>query len=293
MIHLRWSKVPLLVLLCISGSTSDLLAEPPVVASLWEEATLVHLLTPALADSLHINLTSQYDVRGSQQVFLLTSNGNLFDLSRRRLMLTEVAPDMTSFTISERLLVTVSGGLLGWYEDGKIRQRIRLPMARMQVVAGSGQRLYLYGHQKDRSRVFLLEDDKVLPLIETSRGTISALTVIGERVFFAINNEIYTVSRGERPGLVFLATGETAIRSLAADPRAGLLYFSAGETIYAMRAGVAVSVMKGLKGYLRYSKDGLFVLDPARKRLVKVVGLEKLTINPGADTTPLQNKFKE
>jgi hypothetical protein len=269
--------------------------EAPVVAAAWEDATLVHLLSPSLAESVGLKPLTEFEVVDGLQVILLTSDGNLFDLTRRLPLPAKTPLQVTSFAVSEGLLVAVRNGRLGWYEDGEIRERIELPSKGMRVVAGKKQRLYLYGPRERGSVVYLLEEGKVLPLLETPQGTISAFTAIGERVFFAIDNAIYTAARGDRPGLLFIATGEQSIRSLAADPVAGLLYFSTGDTVYAMRAGVAISVLRGLAGVLRYSGNALFVLDPDRKRLVKVLGLEKLTTVSGGATAPATppGAFKE
>jgi hypothetical protein len=72
-----------------------------------------------------------------------------------------------------------------------------------------------------------------------------------------------------------------------------MVYFSAGESVYAMRAGVAITILRGMAGYLRYSGSVLAILDPVRKRLVKITGLEKLThvTEPGKSLQPA--KFKE
>jgi hypothetical protein len=67
--------------------------------------------------------------------------------------------------------------------------------------------------------------------------------------------------------------------------------------IYAMRAGMAISILRGLEGTLRYAGDALYVLDPWQRSLVKLQGLEKLlelgagADQSGADAPPAQ--FKE
>lgn len=274
-------------------SPGSVAAEDAVVASLWEPATLVHLLTPGLADALQLQLTPHFEVLDGREVILLAQGGKLFNLSRRQYMAT-TSRGITSLALSAGVLVTIQDNRLGFYREGAIRDQIELPRSEMRVVAGSKTRLYLYGSHGGGSTVYLLDEGNVLPLLEIQRGIISALTAIGERVFFAVDNVIYAVAKGEQASLVFVATGEQNVLSLVADPLAGVLYFSAGETVYAMRAGVAISILRGLAGFLRYSKNALFVLDPERRRLVKILGLEKLTAEVGTPQTPLSpGTFKE
>lgn len=255
--------------------------------AVWDQATLVDLLAPPLAQHLGLEPSREFGVVDGQEVILLTRDGSLFDLSQQHALPATAPLRIDSFTVSAGLLVTIRGDRVGWYEDGEVKERIRLPSSDMRIVAGPHERLYVYGPRGDGSIIYLLQAGGVTPLLEIPRGRLSALTVIGERVLFAIENVIYTAARGERVGLLFVATGGLPIRSLAADPVAGLLYFSAGETVYAMRAGTAISILRGLAGYLRYSRDALYVLDPDRRRLVKILGLEKLTIDTGrAPTVP-------
>ncbi len=184
--------------------------------------------------------------------------------------------------------------MLGWYEDGVVRERIKLPQTGMKVAAGPKQRIYVYGDRGAGSIIYLLEDGQEIPLIEVSRGRISAFTAIGERIFYAVGNAIYTVAKGERPGLVFVAEGESLIHSLAIDPKIGVIYFSAGNAVYAMRAGMALSVLKGMECYLRCSDNALYALDPKAGRLVKITGLEKLIFEEkGGSPSGPAGGFKE
>jgi len=245
--------------------------------SLWQGAEVRHLLTPALAGTLHLTPTDQFAILGDAQAILLTGAGDLFDLANRQAVPTEEPLKLDAFADSAGLLVTIRGDRLGWLADGRVRERIRLPAAGLRLAAGARQRLYLYGRQGEGSVVYLLDENRVLLLLQIPHGQISALTAIGERLFFAVGNVIYTVATGERPALTFVAHGEDRIRSLVPDPATGLLYFSAGKAVYAMRAGVAIAVLRGLAGYLRYSQGALYVLDPVERRLVRLSGLEKLT----------------
>ncbi len=242
----------------------------------WEGAEVQSALTPRLAEQLNVTPTDQFDVVDDSAV-LLTTDGNLLDTSRRKLVGVEAKCTPHSMAFSAGVAVLVCGDKLGWYQDGKLRIATPLPTREMRVVAGSKQRLLLYGGKGEGSIVYLLDDGRVLPLLDVRHGTISALASVGTRVFFAVGNKLYVAAKGERPALLFVVHGEAEIRSIAVDPYAGLVYISAGDSVYAMRAGYAVAILRGMEGYVRWSRTGLFVLDSGRKRLIKLTGLQGLT----------------
>ncbi|MFB3816542.1 MAG: hypothetical protein ACE147_02655 [Candidatus Methylomirabilales bacterium] len=262
----------------------------------WKGATLAPLVTPAAFSDLHVRLASQFEVLDGRVVGL-TSGGELLDLTARRLLPAATPLGITSVSADRQLLIVVRGRRLGVYEAGAVAEKVQLPQDGLTVVAGAKQRLYLYGPQGAGAVIYLLEQGRAGTLLEIPDGRISALSVIGERLFFAVGNAIFTVAEGQRPAIVFVAAGESDIRSIAPDPRTGLLYFSAGDTVYAMRAGMAVSILRGLEGILRYAGDGLYVLDPWQGSLVKLQGLEKLlelgagASQSGAEGPPAE--FKE
>ncbi|OPY74681.1 MAG: hypothetical protein A4E64_02184 [Syntrophorhabdus sp. PtaU1.Bin058] len=261
---------------------------------LVKDAALTHLLIPKGTKALGISLSSQFEVPEGGLPILLTREGNLYDLQKRSYLPYKKTLGITSFTISSSLFVVIRRDMLGWYEDGTIRERVRLPQSGLRIAAGPGQRLYVYGDRGTGSMIYLLEDGKEIPLVEVSRGNISALTAIRQRIFYAVGNAIYTVAKGERPGLLFVAEGEKLVRSLAIDPKVGVLYFSAGNTVYAMRAGIALSVLKGMECYLKYSGTALYALDPKAGRLVKITGLERLIFDEKGESSPAPaGGFKE
>lgn len=269
----------------------------PAELWLWKGAILTPLLARADLASLDARLADQFEVLDNGRIVALTSAGELMDLTSRRALPGKTPLALTSFTADKALLIAVRGRRLGWYDGAAIVEKIQLPQDGLTVVAGPKKRLYLYGSQGAGSAVYLLEQGRAGKLFEVPDGRISTLTVIGERLFFAVGNTIYTAAEGQRPAVVFIAAAQSEIRSIAADPRTGLLYFSAGSTVYAMRAGMAISILRGLEGTLRYAGDALYVLDPPQGSLVKLQGLDRLlelgagTGQSAPDATPAQ--FKE
>ena len=290
---MAWFCAALLVLL--GGPCLAAAATPPSEIQLWQGARLTPVLTPAALASLPVRLTLQFEVIKGGQVIALTADGALVDLTARRMLPAKAPLGITSLTADGGLPIAVRGRRLGWYDGGTVPEKIQLPQDGLMVAAGPKQRLYLYGPQGAGSVIYLLEQGRVAKLLELSDGRISTLAVIGERLFFAAGNTIYAAAEGQRPAIVFVASGHPEIRSIAADPLAGLVYFAAGDAVYAMRAGMAVSVLRGLEGSLRYAGDALYVLDPWRGWLVALRGLERL-LEAGADPAGAEvpsGQFKE
>ena len=263
---------------------------------LWKDAEIVDLLSPSLADSLKFIPAGDFAVSPAGTVLLLERDGNVLDLSRRARLPAKTPLGVESITHSSGLLIAVRKGRIGYYEDGEIVERVELPAPGMRIAAGRGERLYAFGPMGKGSSVFLLEGGKTIRLFDLPGETITDLSSIGERIFFAAGNRIYTAARGEKTGLLFLAAGEDRVRSIAPDPRSGLLFFSAGDSIYALRAGFAIAILKGLSGYLRCGDGALYVLDPEKRRLVRVTGLEKIVLagDAGGGASPLSpSDFKE
>ncbi len=269
---------------------------PPGGVWVWGQATAIPLLTPSVSQELGVTLARQFEVLPDGHIVALTAAGDLFDLTARKLLPATSPLRVSSFTSDHGLLITVRGQRLGWYERGRVVDRIQLPQTGLSVVAGYKQRIYLYGAGTNGSLIYLLENGKAGLLAQIPNGKISALATIGERLFFAVGNTIYTAAAGQPPAVLFIAAGHKEIRSLAADPVSGMLCYAADDAVYAMRAGVAVSILRGLAGVLRHSGDALYVLDPGRGILVKIRGLEKLVRGGGGTKgreAPAPAPFKE
>jgi hypothetical protein len=254
-------------------AAAPVMAAPPAV-EVWAQANVTPILVPGSSRSLAVPLAPQFEVLPGGRVVGLSAAGGLFDLTRREALPAKHPLRLNAFTADGGLLIGVRDRRLGWYEAGEFAERIELPEAGLAVAAGPRNRLYLHGPRGAGSVVYLMEQGKAGMLLDVPEGRISALTVIGERLFFAVGNTIYTVAEGQRPAVLFIAAGESGIRSLAADPVSGLLFFSAGKGVYAMRAGVAVSVLRGMEGTLRCAGGELYVLDAGTRTLVRVQGLE-------------------
>jgi len=272
------------LLLCCASTAA---AASPAELWVWRGARLTPLVAAADVAALKVRLGAEFELPARGRAVALTSAGELVDLTARRLLPAVSPLGITSFTSDGHLLIVLRGRRLGWYDGGRVVEKLQLPQDGLRVVAGAKQRLYLYGPQGAGSVVYLLEQGRVGKLLEVPDGRIATLAAIGERLFFAVGNSIYTAAEGQRPAIVFVASGGEAIRSIAPDPRSGLLYFSAGHTVYAVRAGMGISVLRGLEGVLRCTGDGLYVLDPWQGSLVRLTGLEKLLeIGAGGEQPP-------
>ena len=257
--------------------------------ALWEGATAERVFGPAQGEAQSLGAPREFEVLDASQALLLAQDGRLYDLGRKPPALIGEAPKLGSIAVLRGGLIAVQGERLGYFEDARFVPRLSLPESGLRVVAGADDEIYLYGPSGGGSAIYHLKDWKIWPILRLPARDIDALATVGERIFFSAGGSIYTFTKGESASLLFVAPGEKSIDSLAADPRAGLLYFSAGERVYAMRAGVAFSVLAGVRGILRWSHNALFVLDRSRLQLIKVSGLEQITqarAAPGAAPRP-------
>lgn len=293
----RWRLALCLIpLLAAAAVTTAWAATAPPKVGVWVGAKLTTLLNPAAAIGWGLEPGGQFAVLGDGRVIVLTRGGDFFDLDAGEPLPAQASLKVSAFTADGNLLITVRENRLGWYERGAIQESLQLPQKGLGIVAGPRQRLYLFGPRGQGSAIYLLGDSRAALVVDLPQGIISALAVSGERLIFAVGGEIYTVARGERPALLFLAAGQPRITSLAADPWSGMLYFATADCVYAMRAGVAVSILKGLGGTLRHAGGALYVLDSKRKTLVKLRGLEKLvglTSKTASGGGPAPAPFKE
>ena len=286
-----------IALVALLGFPSLVLAGAGVPeVEVWAQARVTRILSPEMDRTPRVALQPQFEVLPGNRIVGLSAAGDLYDLRARKPLPAKAPARLSAFTADRGLLITIRDRQLGWYEDGEVVDRVELPQAGLQIVAGAKRRLFLYGQRGAGSVIYLLHEGRAGLMVEVPEGRISSLAAIGERLFFAVGNTIYTVASRQPPSVLFIAAGQPQVRSLAADPVSGFLYLSCGRAVYALRAGVAVSILRGLEGILRYSGNALFVLDAERASLIGLQGLEKLATAGGAQAAadaPAAGEFKE
>lgn len=244
---------------------------------MWEGASAERVFGAIASQRQILGAPLEFEMLDGRQALLLNRDGALFDLGGRSPTKLADGVRVDSMAVLGGALVAVCGDRLGYFEEGRFVERLALPSAGMRVAAGASHEIYLYGSHDGGSVIYLLKDWRIWPILRMPGRRIDSLAAVAERIFFSVEGSIYTFARGERAGLLFVATGESSIDSLAADPAAGLLYFSAGDKVFALRAGVAFAVLAGVRGILRHSGKALYVLDRDRLQLIKVSGLEAIT----------------
>jgi len=170
----------------------------------------------------------------------------------------------------EGAMLTIDAGYLGRLDDqGRPLHAVPVvdPQARLAASVRAGS-VYLIASGDRDSRLYrFLDDGSYQLLLQSDRALIDA-TDASDGVYAATARTIVKV-QWPQPAIVFKAPDDPnwgAIRALAASDD-GLLLFSTDDTIYALRDGVAVSIVNDSGGALRWRDGQLYVLDDRRHLL--------------------------
>lgn len=179
-----------------------------------------------------------------------------------------VTPDSFAFDRGGALLVTADGFLGRIGADGGAVPGVPLPDigARLSPSLRPGA-VYLIATHLGGARLYrFFEDGRYQVLLESDRPLVAA-TDDREHVYAATTDMIVRLAEPQ-PIVMFKAPdGEwPGIRSLAATDE-GLLLFSTPEKVFALRNGVALSIINDSGGDLRVRDGRLYVLDGRRALL--------------------------
>lgn len=199
---------------------------------------------------------------------VLAAAGNLFDPGGRRfLMRTPAAVTDCAYTPEGALLV-INGRSLGYYSGNAATPLLTLPRDGMRLAAGSGG-IYVFGG--GANALYLIAPARGYVKICEMPQSIAAAAVAGEVLFIAVANDIYRFEPGGELQFVCRVPGP-AITSLTAAAD-GVVYFSAGRSLYAWRAGRVILMAADIGELVCWHANGLYVLDPGNRTLLRFTRL--------------------
>jgi hypothetical protein len=211
---------------------------------------------------------------------LVASGSTVTDVSGKTVMkLTSPISDVA--TVGEEILV-VAGNQLHFASSTGIRTgAVKLPATGMRLAMAAGDRtVYLYGGAK--GAVYRYGAGGAYVDLFRVEEPITALAVAGDRIVFATGGDLFTWKSGEDAILV-ARLPDGIVNSLAIDGRAGIVYGSTPEIVFAVSDGSIIPVLQGVGGELALVGSGLTVLDGARRVFLGISGIEKLL---GAEARP-------
>lgn len=244
-----------------------------------------------LLDTSPLGDTFVYDVDPAGAVLVLTRD-NIYDAGGREYLFGEALkkPGWLTFA-GGRLLFMANGGLFA--VDGKTPSKLLdIPLS-SRMMAADGERAFIAGVTSDGKPLLFLFKEGLghKPLLKLD-APIDAMTLARGTLFFSAGKRIYTLKEDGQATLFAHLPGIPAITSVAVDETQGVLYFSDGDNLYAVRGNDFVLVRQGLGGMLRWKGGDLYLLSWREHALFRLRGLAETFSSPGT-LVPLKNPCQD
>ena len=278
----------ILALLAVAVIVVLALAGEPSETRYWVAGPLrlETLVTADAAERLGLGPTVPFDVAPRDGPVVLHAAGRVVQVERRGSADVQATPigdlaDVSALSIDDGGTVwIVRAGRAGMLDGGQVRELFAVPPGgRLELVASpAGDRVYLFGREApgELARGFVVVDrtGRVERPVTTEEPVV-AVAAGRDRVFFATPAAIYALE-GDELRLVVNLPEPLAVTSLAWDETNRVLLVATADAVFAMRGLVGVSITRGLGGIVRTRAGTLYVLDPARRVLVRITGLDRL-----------------
>lgn len=228
-----------------------------------------------------------FDVDANGAVLVLTED-NVYDGGSGEFLFGERLknPGWLSFG-GEGLQILVDGSLFV-IEGGRPRAMLDVPL-KSALFVSDGKQTFIGGISAEgRSLLFVHREGLGHKVLLELDEPIDAMALANGRLFFTCGSRIYVLQPGGRLELLAYLPGFSFIPSIAVDEERGILYFSDGESLYALRGGGFVLVRKNLGGMLRYRGGNLYVLSWQQGVLFRIGGISEAIVSPG-NLIPLED----
>lgn len=254
-------------------------------------AMSLHLVMPAmgqaagvevrrLLDTAFLGDPFVYDVDPAGAVLVLTRD-NIYDAGAGEFLFGEPLRNPGWLAFSGNGFQFLTNGALFISDGGTPRKLLDVPL-KSRILVSDNERTFISGitpagkpvlflYKEGMGHKALLELDSPIDAMALARGVL----------FFSVGPRIYTLREGGPAGLFAYLPDFPAISSLAVDERHGLLYFSEGENLYAVRGSDFVVVRRGLGGMLRCREGDLYLLSWRDHALFRLRGLAEAFASAG------------
>lgn len=168
------------------------------------------------------------------------------------------------------------------YSDssGNLKRLFGLPGQDMGITAGKYV-MYFYNRNKADSKYSVyavLKGGKYSKLVDVP-APVNAVCEFRSLILFASENAIYSFNpESKEVKAILVLSGKREIQSLTVDSSANRIYFSTGNSIYALKDTSLVTITKEVGGILKYFRNGLLIFNPEKNLLIRMDGIgEKIT----------------
>lgn len=253
-------------------------------------ATTTKVEVRKMLDTSTLNAPFVYDVGPEGSVLVLTSD-NIYDAGSGSFLFGEPLKNPGWLAFGGGKLYFLSNGGLFVVDGGMPRKLIDVPL-KSRVFVSDSERTYIGGVTVTGKPVLFIHKEGVghKALLELN-APIDAMALAQGKLFFTVGPDIYVLAEGEPARLFAHLPGFLHIPSIAVDDRHGLLYFSDGDNIYAVRDSDFVVVRRGVGGMLRCRQGDLYVLSWRDHTLFRMHGLPEALSSAGA-LIPLNDPCK-
>lgn len=246
-----------------------------------DRATATKIEVRKMLDTSALNSPFVYDVGPEGSVLVLTSD-NIYDAGSGSFLFGEPLKNPGWLAFAGEKLHFLSNGGLFVVDGGMPRKLIEVPL-KSRIFASNSQLTYISGVTAAGKTVLFIYKEGVghKALFELD-APIDAMALAKGKLFFTVGPRIYTLAEGGSAKLFAHLPGFSHIPSIAVDDIHGLLYFSDGDNIYAVRDSDFVVVRRGVGGMLRCRQGDLYVLSWRDHALSRMHGLPEALSSAGA-----------
>ena len=264
-------------------------------------ALLIVLVSPFGASAARVEVRKMLDTSslGDPYVFdvdpegavLVLTKDNIFDAGGGGFLFGEPLkkPGWLAFA-GGKLQFLANGGLFV-VDGGRPEKLLDVPL-KSRVFVSDREQFYISGiTETGRPVLFLYKEGMGYKALLELDAPIDAMALARGKLFFSVGSRIYVLGEGGPATPFAYLPGISHITSIALDDKRGLLYFSDGDNLYAVRGGDFVVVRRGLGGMLRCREGNLYVLSWRDHALFRMSGLSDTLFSAGA-LVPLQDPCK-
>jgi len=231
-----------------------------------------------------------YDVNPEGAVLVLTRD-NVYDAGAGEFLFGVPLKNPGWLAFAGGKLQLLANGSLFVVDGGMPRKLIEVPL-KNRLFASDAERTFISGITTAGKPVLYIYKDGLghKPLVELA-APIDAMTLTRGELYFSVGPRIYALREGGPARLFAYFPAFPYITSMAVDDRHPVLYFSDGESVYAVRGQDFVVVRRGLGGMLRYRDGNLYVLSWRERALFRMSGLSEAFSSAGT-LAPLKDPCK-
>ena len=181
----------------------------------------------------------------------------------------------------EGLLMAINNDKLCAFDSlGNLSTLFKLPREEMGL-SGGKYGMFIYDQNKDHqiNMLYVLAKGGKFAQLFGISTPIHSVVEMNDSILFASDNAVYSYRLDNKTMKTLVALADDSeIKSLAVDTSGSRVYFSTNNMVFALKDSKAVLVSDKFGGILRYFNNGLLVFNPAKKMLIRIIGLERIIV---------------